>query len=120
MLHAHQFMQNEYAMSIVSARLGDDVNPYYIVGTAVVVPEESEPKQGRIVLFQWADGKLTTVAEKEVKGACYSLVDFNSKILAAINNAVRLKSYSSNLFYLSFSFLFRYVCTSGQLKKNCV
>jgi len=94
-LHAHQFMQNEYAMSIVSARLGDDVNPYYIVGTAVVVPEESEPKQGRIVLFQWADGKLTTVAEKEVKGACYSLVDFNSKILAAINNAVRLYEWTA-------------------------
>jgi DNA damage-binding protein 1 len=91
-------MQNEYALSIVSTRLGDDVNPYYVVGTALVVPEESEPKQGRIVLFQWADGKLTTIAEKEVKGACYSLVDFNSKILAAINNVV------SNLFikYLLF------------------
>ena len=89
MLHAHQFQQNEYALSIVSARLGDDTNPYYIVGTALVVPEESEPKQGRIVLFQWQDGKLVTVAEKDVKGACYSLVDFNSKILAAINNAVR-------------------------------
>lgn len=89
-LHAHQFMQNEYALSIVSTRLGDDANPYYVVGTALVVPEESEPKQGRIVLFQWADGKLTTVAEKEVKGACYSLVDFNSKILAAINNVVSI------------------------------
>ncbi|XP_046643566.1 DNA damage-binding protein 1-like [Daphnia pulicaria] len=94
-LHAHQFMQNEYALSIVSTRLGDDVNPYYVVGTALVVPEESEPKQGRIVLFQWADGKLTTVAEKEVKGACYSLVDFNSKILAAINNVVRLYEWTA-------------------------
>ena len=86
-------MQNEYAMSIVSTKLGDDVNPYYVVGTALVVPEETEPKMGRIVLFQWADGKLTTVAEKEVKGACYSLVDFNSKILAAINNVVSLPTY---------------------------
>lgn len=87
-LHAHQFMQNEYALSIVSTKLGEDTNPYYVVGTALVVPEESEPKQGRIILFQWTDGKLVTVAEKEVKGACYSLVDFNSKILAAINNVV--------------------------------
>nr|CAG4642998.1 EOG090X00HD [Ilyocryptus agilis] len=94
-LHAHQFMQNEYALSIVSTRLGDDANPYYVVGTALVVPEESEPKQGRIVLFQWADGKLTTVAEKEVKGACYSLVDFNAKILAAINNVVRLYEWTA-------------------------
>ena len=87
-LHAHQFMPNEYALSIVSAKLGEDTNPYYVVGTALVVPEESEPKQGRIVLFQWIDGKLTTGAEKEIKGACYSLVEYNSRILASINNVV--------------------------------
>ena len=97
-------MQNEYAMSIVSTKLGDDVNPYYVVGTALVVPEETEPKMGRIVLFQWADGKLTTVAEKEVKGACYSLVDFNSKILAAINNVVSLPTY----YYHQYFFFFKY------------
>jgi len=94
-LHAHQFMPNEYALSIVSAKLGEDTNPYYVVGTALVVPEESEPKQGRIVLFQWIDGKLTTVAEKEIKGACYSLVEYNSRILASINNVVRLFEWSA-------------------------
>lgn len=83
-------MQNEYAMSIVSAKLGDDPHPYYVVGTALVVPEESESKQGRIVLFQWMDDKLITVGEKEVKGSCHSLVEFNSKILASINNVVSL------------------------------
>lgn len=36
-LHAHQFMQTEYAMSLMSAKLGDDPNTYYIVGTAIVV-----------------------------------------------------------------------------------
>nr|CAG4647642.1 EOG090X00HD [Moina brachiata] len=86
-LHAHQFKQNEYALSIVSAKLSDDPSPYYIVGTADVVPDEPEPKSGRIVIFQWADGKLTQVAEKSIKGACYSLVDYNTKLLAAINNS---------------------------------
>ena len=44
-LHAHQLMTNEYAMSLVSCKLGDDPNYYYAVGTAILNPEESEPKQ---------------------------------------------------------------------------
>ena len=50
---------NEFATSLISAKLGDDSNTYYIVGTAMVYPEEAEPKQGRIIIFQWSDGKLT-------------------------------------------------------------
>lgn len=88
MLHAHQFMQCEYALSLVSTKLGDDTNTYYIVGTALVNPEESEPKQGRILMFQYQDGKLHQVAEKEIKGACYSLVEFNGRLLASINSTV--------------------------------
>ena len=55
---------------------------------AMVNPEESEPKVGRIVIFQWKDGKRVQVAEKEIKGACYSLSAFNSKLLASINSTV--------------------------------
>ncbi|XP_041095766.1 DNA damage-binding protein 1 isoform X3 [Polyodon spathula] len=89
-LHAHQFLQNEFALSLVSCKLGKDPNIYFIVGTAMVHPEEAEPKQGRIVVFQYCDGKLQTVAEKEVKGAVYSMVEFNGKLLASINSTVRL------------------------------
>jgi hypothetical protein len=89
-LHAHQFMQCEYALSLVSTKLGDDTNTYYIVGTALVNPEESEPKLGRILMFQYQDGKLHQVAEKEIKGACYSLIEFNGRLLASINSTVRL------------------------------
>lgn len=87
-LHAHQFMQNEYAISIVSCKLGEDPNQYYVVGTATVVPDESEPKQGRIVIFQYVDGKLQQIAEKDVRGACYCLAGFHGKILAGINSTV--------------------------------
>ena len=58
-LHAHQFLQNEYALSLVSCKLGKDPNTYFIVGTAMVYPEEAEPKQGRLVVFQYSDGKWT-------------------------------------------------------------
>uniref|UniRef100_T1J441 DNA damage-binding protein 1 n=1 Tax=Strigamia maritima TaxID=126957 RepID=T1J441_STRMM len=81
-LHAHQLMSNEYTLSLISTRLGDDPTTYFIAGTALVNPDESEPRQGRILLFSYSDGKLLQVAEKEIKGACYSLVEFNGKLLA--------------------------------------
>lgn len=51
-LHAHQLMANEFAMSLVSCKLGDDPNYYYIVGTAILNPEESEPKQVNYLFIQ--------------------------------------------------------------------
>ncbi|XP_017269738.1 DNA damage-binding protein 1 [Kryptolebias marmoratus] len=94
-LHAHQFLPSEYALSIVSCRLGKDPSVYFIVGTAMVYPEEAEPKQGRIIVFHYTDGKLQTVAEKEVKGAVYSMVEFNGKLLASINSTVRLYEWTA-------------------------
>ena len=58
-LHAHQLLPNEHATSLLSAKLGDDPHVYYIVGTAMVHPEEAEPKQGRIILFHFSDGKCS-------------------------------------------------------------
>ena len=43
-LHAHQLMPSEYGLSLMSAKLGDDPNTYYIVGTGLVNPEEPDPK----------------------------------------------------------------------------
>ncbi|CAK1553322.1 unnamed protein product [Leptosia nina] len=95
-LHAHQLMASEFVLSLVSCKLGDDPAHYYALGTAILNPEESEPKQGRIILFQWSEGKLTQVAEKEIKGACYTLVEFNGKLLASINSTVRLFEWTSD------------------------
>ncbi|CAN9506633.1 unnamed protein product [Ophioblennius macclurei] len=94
-LHAHQFLPSEYALSMVSCRLGKDPSVYFIVGTAMLYPEEAEPKQGRIIVFHYTDGKLQTVAEKEVKGAVYSMVEFNGKLLASINSTVRLYEWTA-------------------------
>lgn len=95
-LHAHQFMQTEYVLSIISAKLGDDPNTYFVVGTGLVNADEPEPKCGRIIIYHFADGKLQQVAEKEVKGAVYTLVEFNGKVLASINSTVRLFEWTSD------------------------
>ncbi|KAK9497804.1 hypothetical protein O3M35_003726 [Rhynocoris fuscipes] len=94
-LHAHQMLPTEYALSLVSCKLGEDPNAYYVVGTGIVNPEENEPKQGRIIMFQVDDGRLIVVCEKEVKGGCYSLAEFNGKLLASINSTVRLFEWTS-------------------------
>ncbi|XP_040569260.1 DNA damage-binding protein 1 [Lepeophtheirus salmonis] len=89
-IHSHQLMQQECGQSLLSCKLGEDPNPYYIVGTAMVNPEEFEPKSGRILIFQWRDNKLNQIAEKEIKGCCFSLQQFNNKLLTSINSTVRL------------------------------
>ncbi|VVC45761.1 Hypothetical protein CINCED_3A017720 [Cinara cedri] len=96
-LHAYQLNSNEYALSIISAKLGDDPTIYYILGTAVVNPEDQDPKLGRILIFNWDDSssKLTQITEKEVKGACYALAEFNGKLLAAVNCTVRLFEWTA-------------------------
>ncbi|XP_058071572.1 DNA damage-binding protein 1 isoform X2 [Magnolia sinica] len=80
----------EYGCSILSCSFTDDTNVYYCVGTAYVLPEENEPSKGRILVFVVEDGKLQLIAEKETKGAVYSLNAFNGKLLAAINQKIQL------------------------------
>ncbi|KAI3824589.1 hypothetical protein L1987_06052 [Smallanthus sonchifolius] len=82
--------QFEYGCSILNCSFSDDNNAYYCVGTAYVMPEENEPTKGRILVFVVEDGKLQLVAEKETKGAVYSLNAFNGKLLAAINQKIQL------------------------------
>lgn len=80
----------ENGCSILSCSFSDDNSVYYCVGTAFVLPEESEPTKGRILVFTVEDGKLQLIAEKETKGAVYSLNAFNGKLLAAINQKIQL------------------------------
>lgn len=82
--------QFECGCSILSCSFSDDSNVYYCVGTAYVMSEENEPTKGRILVFAVEDGKLQLIAEKETKGAVYSLNAFNGKLLAAINQKIQL------------------------------
>lgn len=104
--HAHDFQDQECATSLISCTLSGDPNSsysgssgssntYYCVGTAHVIPVEPEPKSGRLLLFQLVEGKLVQVAEKEVKGAVYSLVEFNGKLLAGINSMVSIFEWTA-------------------------
>ncbi|CAA7054607.1 unnamed protein product [Microthlaspi erraticum] len=80
----------EYGCSIMSCSFTDDKNVYYCVGTSYVLPEESEPTKGRILVFLVEEGRLQLITEKETKGSVYSLNAFNGKLLAAINQKIQL------------------------------
>ena len=69
-------------------KIKSEVLQYNLYFIGIVNPEDSEPKIGRILIFQWKDGKLHQIAEKEIKGCCYSLQPFNNKLLASINSTV--------------------------------
>jgi len=95
-LHAHQFMPTETAMSILSTRLGEADEEYFVVGTAFVNLDEPEPKQGRIVVFKWnQDLNLQQVAELSIKGCPYTLCEFDGKFLAGVNASVNLVELNS-------------------------
>ncbi|KAG2617083.1 hypothetical protein PVAP13_3NG178222 [Panicum virgatum] len=89
-LSTYPLDQYECGCSIISCSFADDNSVYYCVGTAYVIPEESEPTKGRILVFAVEDGRLQLIVEKETKGAVYSLNAFNGKLLAAINQKIQL------------------------------
>lgn len=96
-LHSHQFMPTEQAVSILSARLGEENEEYFVVGTAFVTPDEPEAKQGRVIVFKWSqESSLQQVAELSIKGCPYCLCEFeNNKFLAGINASVNLIELNS-------------------------
>lgn len=67
---------------------------YIVVGTAVSIPEEQEPSRGRILVFEVqgereGDGRRLHLAmEKESKGAVFSMVAMNGRLVAGIGSKV--------------------------------
>jgi hypothetical protein len=67
--YADVCVQHENSCSVVSTSFGDDPKSakiYYVVGTAEAIPSESEPQQGRILIFQVFDRKLQLVFSIDV------------------------------------------------------
>eukprot|EP01127_Copromyxa_protea_P023248 TRINITY_DN865_c0_g1_i1.p1 TRINITY_DN865_c0_g1~~TRINITY_DN865_c0_g1_i1.p1 ORF type:complete len:1101 (-),score=191.49 TRINITY_DN865_c0_g1_i1:52-3354(-) len=67
---------------------------YFVVGTAIALPHEDEPTKGRILVYSVNDGKLRLEAETSIRGAAYSIADFNGKILAGVNSKVQLLKWT--------------------------
>eukprot|EP01135_Chromosphaera_perkinsii_P006121 Nk52_evm1s407 gene=Nk52_evmTU1s407 len=86
---------NEMVLSVCSLKFHTDSSPYYVVGTAFVQPMEDEPSEGRLVVLQVEQGRITVVGDKAILGGAYTLNDFNGKLLAGINSKVQLFDWIS-------------------------
>lgn len=90
--HNFYFSQTlvEVAVSIASVQSDIHNGPLFAVGTAFLVEDEVEPSKGRIHLFRWdpESSRLDTVLVHDVNGSVYRIVDFNGRLLAAINSSV--------------------------------
>lgn len=69
---------------------------YIVVGTARVVNDEIEPTRGRILVFEVTPARqINLVAEKETKGAVYTLAGVGGKLAAGIGSKVCSVCYVS-------------------------
>ena len=64
---------------------------YFVVGTAHVVAEEKEPSRGRILVFEVMENRrVHLIAEKEVKGAVFSLAMVCGRLVAGVGSKVQV------------------------------
>ncbi|KAF1757786.1 hypothetical protein GCK72_014242 [Caenorhabditis remanei] len=92
-LHSHEFGPFETALSCISGQFTNDSKVYYIVGTGLIYPEETDTKFGRIVVFEVDEverSKLRRVHDLVCRGSPLALRILNGKLVAAINSSVRL------------------------------
>uniref|UniRef100_A0A914HG40 DNA damage-binding protein 1 n=1 Tax=Globodera rostochiensis TaxID=31243 RepID=A0A914HG40_GLORO len=100
-VHVIELNKQETGLSITSAHLGEDPHPYFAIGTANVIHEESESKQGRIMVLQASQDdegnntKIRSVTEKEVKGAAFSITTLGNKLICTVNSTVRLFEWTA-------------------------
>ncbi|KAH8872464.1 DNA damage-binding protein 1 [Schistosoma japonicum] len=106
--HNFYFSQTlvEVAVSIASVQSDVHNGPLFAVGTAFLVEDEVEPSKGRIHLFRWdpESSRLETILVHDVNGSVYRIVDFNGRLLAAINSSVRLFDIKEDSLRLACSF----------------
>jgi DNA damage-binding protein 1 len=90
----------EQGISLCSSIFEGYDREYITVGTALVIPDEEEPSRGRILVFEVVgegeDRRLNLVTEKETKGAVFSLVSMNGKLVAGIGSKVIYFIYDSS------------------------
>uniref|UniRef100_A0A5S6Q394 DNA damage-binding protein 1 n=1 Tax=Trichuris muris TaxID=70415 RepID=A0A5S6Q394_TRIMR len=99
-LVCYKMSPNEQCCSVLSCQLANDSNVYYIVGTALIMHGQMEATIGRLMVFtvgcqpkneeKGREVDLDLVHEKTVNGAPYSMIEFNKKLLVAVNNVVLL------------------------------
>lgn len=98
--HVYPLYPQEHVMSLTSCTLlfpeSDGARVVYVVGTALVKPEEKEAKIGRVLVFQNNGGKLELIHQKIESGAVYQVKPFSGKLLISVNSAIHILKWTND------------------------
>eukprot|EP00033_Pygsuia_biforma_P001101 GCRY01001253.1.p1 GENE.GCRY01001253.1~~GCRY01001253.1.p1 ORF type:complete len:1121 (+),score=337.54 GCRY01001253.1:198-3560(+) len=90
-LSSYALDENETCCSVIQTRVEGVEGPVYVCGTAYALPQEPEPRKGRVLILAVKEGKLALVGETEVRGAVYSLAPFpTGRVVAGVNSIILL------------------------------
>ena len=83
---------NASTPSAFSAAASAADGPFFVVGTALSLPNEPEPSSGRLLVLRVvpATRTLELVAQRTVRGAAYTVQGFKGMLLAGVNARVSL------------------------------
>eukprot|EP00301_Raphidiophrys_heterophryoidea_P008754 c13180_g7_i1.p1 GENE.c13180_g7_i1~~c13180_g7_i1.p1 ORF type:complete len:752 (+),score=217.23 c13180_g7_i1:322-2577(+) len=87
---AYAFRTCELAASVTMCTFGNDPSEYIVVSTGMVDAAQTEPVEGRVLLFALQDKELNVVAMHRIDGCGYSVMPFNGKLLIACNSVVEI------------------------------
>ena len=81
----------EEGMSLLCSSVDEGDRQLIVVGTGYSIPDEYEPSKGRILVFEVdSERRPTLIAEKEVRGAVYSLAKLKNRLVAGISSQVHV------------------------------
>lgn len=90
--------RTEAGSSLLATRfVGENIDKdeqFLVVGTCVELPNEEDPKDGRVLMFRVNNGKCVLVAQMSMGGAVYSLCSYKGVLVAGVGPEVRLLSVS--------------------------
>ncbi|KAI8809869.1 mono-functional DNA-alkylating methyl methanesulfonate N-term-domain-containing protein [Cladochytrium replicatum] len=113
---------NEKALALESMTFPSSTQEYYVVGTAYILPEEDDPRSGRVLVFEvgrpnsfdGANGeaggmagaladawsatrpKLTLLAERKVEGAVFAIASLKGRLIAAVNSKIQVYGWEGS------------------------
>ena len=98
-LHALPMKLTEYPTCVTSGALFQQPqppqeSPYYVVGTSFILPTESEPSSGRLLVMkvvgEGKERRLQLVAEQMLTGGCLAAAICCGKIVVGVNGELQV------------------------------
>ena len=98
-LHALPMKLTEYPTCVTSGALFQQPQPpqessYYVVGTSFILPTESEPSSGRLLVMkvvgEGKERRLQLVAEHMLTGGCLAAAICRGKIVVGVNGELQV------------------------------